>query len=95
MLHAFRLTVWFGFIAPIAALVAFAYVWDHPYLLWAVPLGLVVGIVLLLAIGILLSTWRDMGALKEQAEQNERGVDLYVRSRLLDMPIRQAPPPER
>lgn len=93
MLHAFRLTVWFGFIAPIAALVLFAYVWDHPWLLWAVPLGLVLAALLFAIAGMAAMSIRDQEELKRQGFENGRGVDLFVRSRLLQLSTKEAPPP--
>jgi membrane protein implicated in regulation of membrane protease activity len=95
MLHAFRLTIWFGFIAPIAALVAFAYVWKHPYLLWAVPLGLVVLALVGAALAIAYATWEGAPEARKAREQMDKGADEYVRSRLLNLPIHEAPPPER
>lgn len=76
------------------ALLALGYVLERPWLLWAAPLVLVGLLVLLIAVAIVVQTHKEGPMREKQRKITDEGVDRFVRSRLLDMGQREAPPPD-
>ena len=91
--HLFGRAFLWGFIVPVAALVAFAKVWDDPWLLWAVPLGIVAAIFLFIAVVYVHCIIELMPQAKIARENIEEGSARYVeRAQSMRHPHAGAPP---